>query len=268
MYCFNVCELTNLITLTTDYGANGPYPAMLRARFFQARPGIQLIDITHNISKFNIREAAYVLKNCFSFYPEGSLHLVDVSSDQLRSRDFILFDFQKHHFLVPDNGIVSLITDNAYLEVRRLTTDSHAPGGFDLLSHILPQLLAKNSWQAAEFGEIKDDYLQFTPIFPAVQGNRMQGNVQYIDSYGNVITNIDRLFFSRYVQGQPTIYLKRSHRGGDVIREIVQHYGDVPAGEIACFFGHNNFMQIAIHGGNAAQLLGLQVDDPILIEIA
>lgn len=241
---------------------------MLRARLYQARPTIPLIDITHNISKFNIREAAYVLKNCFSFYPDGSLHIVDVSSDQLRKRDFILFDFQNHHFLLPDNGMVSLITDNAYLEVRRIATPPQATGGFDLLSHILPQLLAQNSWQAAEFGEIIEDYLQFTPIFPAVQGDRMQGIVQYIDSYGNVITNIDWPFFKRYVQGQPTIYLKRSHRGGDVIREIVQHYGDVAAGEIACFFGQNNFMQIAIHGGNAAQLLGLQVDDPILIEIA
>jgi len=259
--------LIDYLTLTTDYGLNDPYPAMLRGSILTARPSVQLIDITHSISKFNIREAAYVLKNCYSFYPTGSLHLVDVSSSQINSRDFLFFAHNSHFFLLPDNGICSLLTDNAFIEPRRIEVPITHKGGFDLLTHVLPQLLASKNQLPEDFGPVDEHYAMFTPTFPSLQGNRLMGRVQYIDSYRNVITNIDRAFFERHVKRDYIIYLKRSHKGGDTITQIVHHFGEVDPGDIAGFFGQNDFLQIAMHGGNAADLLGLRIDDAIMIEI-
>lgn len=259
--------MIDYLTLTTDYGLNDPYLAMLRGSILSARPTVRLVDVSHNVHKFNIREAAYVLKSCYSYYPAGTLHVVDVSSFQITGRDFLLFAFNAHYFLVPDNGICSLLTENGFIEPRRMAVAADQQGGFDLLTAVLPRLLTEKELNPANFGPAVDDYAMFTPTFPSLQGNRIMGKVQYIDSYRNVISNIDRAFFEQHVKRDYIIYLKKSHRGGDEINRILSHYGDDEPGEIVAFFGQNNYLQIAVHGGNAADLLGLRVDDAIMIEI-
>ncbi len=259
--------MIDYLTLTTDYGLNDPYLAMLRGYLLSNRPVARIIDVSHNIHKFNIREAAYVLKSCYSFYPAGTLHIVDVSSAQMRSRNFLLFSFNQHFFLVPDNGICSLLTENGFIEPRRIDVAADQKGGFDLLTVVLPRVLAEKELELAQFGPIVADYAMFTPTFPSLQGNRIMGKVQYIDSYRNVISNIDRAFFEQHVKRDYIIYLKKSHRGGDEINQVLRHYADEEPGEIIGFFGQNDFLQIAVHGGNAAELLGLRIDDAIMIEI-
>lgn len=259
--------MIDYLTLTTDYGLNDPYLAMLRGSILSARPTVRLVDVSHNIHKFNIREAAYVLKSCYSYYPQGSLHVVDVSSSQIVGRDFVFFAFNGHFFLLPNNGICSLITENAFIEVRKIEVPANHKGGYDLLTAVLPRILAEKELNPTLFGPPTEDYAMFTPTFPSLQGNRIMGKVQYIDSYRNVISNIDRAFFEQNVKRAYIIYLKKSHRGGDEISRILSHYGDDEPGEIVAFFGQNDYLQIAVHGGNAADLLGLRIDDAIMIEI-
>jgi len=258
--------LIEYLTLTTDYGEKDPYLAMLRGSLMAALPSVRQIDITHNISKFNIREAAYVLKNCYAFYPEGSLHLVDVSGYNQNSRHWLLFGFAKHFFLVPDNGICSLITDNGWLEPRRIAIADQAQGSFDLIDHVLPQLTALAELTPEALGPAVSDYQLFTTVFPSMQGNRMMGQVLYTDSYGNVVTNIDKGYFDRNIREPYAVHLKRSHKGGNTIGRIQQHFNATELGETVAFFGHNGLLHIAIRGGSAAQLLGLRTDDPVMIE--
>ncbi len=259
--------MIDYLTLTTDYGLNDPYLAMLRGSILSTRPVVRVIDVSHNIHKFNIREAAYVLKSCYSFYPAGTLHVVDVSSAQIVGRNYLLFEFNKHFFLVPNNGICSLLTENGFIEPRKIAVPTDQRGGFDLLTAILPQILAEKELVLTNFGEAVEDYAMFTPTFPSLQGNRILGKVQYIDSYSNIISNIDRAFFEQHVKRDYIIYLKKSHRGGDEISRMLTHYSDDEPGEIICIFGQNDYLQIAMHGGNAADLLGLRIDDAIMIEI-
>lgn len=259
--------MIDYLTLTTDYGLNDPYLAMLRGSILSSRPVVRIIDVSHNIHKFNIREAAYVLKSCYSFYPPDTLHVVDVSSSQTISRDFLLFAFNKHFFLVPDNGICSLLTENGFIEARRIVVPTDHKGGFDLLTAVMPRILTEKVLDPALFGPVIEDYAMFTPTFPSLQGNRIMGKVQYIDSYRNIISNIDRAFFEQHVKRDYIIYLKKSHRGGDEINRILSHYSADEPGEIVGFFGQNDYLQIAVHGGNAAELLGLRIDDAIMIEI-
>lgn len=259
--------MIDYLTLTTDYGLNDPYLAMLRGSILSSRPVVRIIDVSHNIHKFNIREAAYVLKSCYSFYPPGTLHVVDVSSAQMLSRHYLLFSFNKHFFLVPDNGICSLLTENGFIAPRRINVVADQKGGFDLLTAVLPRVLSENELVLENFGPAVEDYAMFTPTFPSLQGNRIMGKVQYIDSYRNIISNIDRAFFEQHVKRDYIIYLKKSHRGGDEINRLLTHYIDEEPGEIVGFFGQNDYLQIAVHGGNAADLLGLRIDDAIMIEI-
>ena len=91
----------------------------------------------------------------------------------------------------------------------------------------------------------------------------IRGSVIYIDHYENVVVNITREQFEKNRAGRDfSIYIKRN----DAIREISTRYQDVPVGETLCLFNSNQYLEIAIHAGSAASMLGLTVDETVQID--
>jgi S-adenosylmethionine hydrolase len=263
--------VTNCITLTTDYGLSTSYVAAVKGQLIRQNPGLLLVDIAHNINKYNLQDAAFVLKNAYHFFPDKTLHLVDVSSLANEPAEFIYFEWSNHHFIMPDNGIASLLTNN-----DSLTTFVIPNGGrpvlhpFSFLNDVLPAIypLLQGESPLELFGPGQKQYFQLTNLLPFISGDTLQGKVMYIDDYENIITNIDRKIFKSLIKndGQMIIHLKKRYNHQNRVDKLVSSYEEVRAGEIACFFAHNNLLEISIRGGKAASLLGLRVDDPIFIE--
>ncbi len=101
-----------LLTLTTDYGLRDPYVAMLRGRLLSRFPHWRTEDISHNISKYDLVEAVYVLKTAFPFFPPGTVHLLDVGYRSKNQENpwpsFIVVRYQGHWFALPDQGLLPL----------------------------------------------------------------------------------------------------------------------------------------------------------------
>lgn len=259
------------VTLTTDYGLSDPYVAALKGQLLRQKPSLQLIDVAHNISKYNLQQAAYVLKNAFHFFPDGTLHLLDVSSTQNDQGEFLLFEFEGHYFVLPDNGICSLITHNAHIKPFLVPQGGRSSiYSFSLLRDVLPALQAFIEGGTPEelYGQPYEQYEQLTPLLPALNGSNLHGRILHVDSYENLITNIDRAIFKKLVgkEGNFIIHLKKRLNHENQVTKLVNSYEEVALSEIACFFGHNNLLQIALRGANASGLLGLRVGDPIFIE--
>lgn len=259
------------VTLTTDYGLSDPYVAALKGQLLRQKPSLQLIDVAHNISKYNLQQAAYVLKNAFHFFPDGTLHLLDVSSTQSEGGEFMLFEFEGHYFVVPDNGICSLLTQNALIKPFLVPQGGRGSVySFSLLRDVLPALQPFLEGESPEsvFGTAFENYEILTPFLPALSGNNLHGRILHVDSYENLITNIDRAIFKKLVgkEGNFVIHLKKRLNHENQVTKLVNSYEEVALSEIACFFGHNNLLQIALRGANASGLLGLKVGDPIFIE--
>jgi S-adenosylmethionine hydrolase len=261
------------ITLTTDYGLSDAYVAALKGQLLRQHPAAQLFDISHNISKYNLQQAAYVLKNAYHFFPDGTLHLVDVSNFNINAAEYMLFAFDGHYFVLPDNGLASLLTQNASLRTYLVPANGRtALHSFSMLNDVLPALqpFFTGSSMDDAYGPANEHYHMLMPFLPAISGNNLNGVVLHIDSYENLITNIDRPYFNSFMKGSGdfTIHLKRKVNHENRVTQIVTSYENVAPGNIACFFGHNNLLQIAIRGGNAASLLGMRVGDPVFIEKA
>jgi S-adenosyl-L-methionine hydrolase (adenosine-forming) len=259
------------ITLTTDYGLSDAYVAALKGQLLRQHPAAQLIDISHNISKYNLQQAAYVLKNAYHFFPDGSLHLLDVSNFNLDPAEYMLFAFDGHFFVMPDNGLASLLTQNAHLRTYLVPANGRtALHSFSMLNDVLPALQPFLTGASLEevYGPANEHYHMLMPFLPAISGNNLNGVVLHIDGYENLITNVDRAYFNSFMKGSNdfTIHLKRKINHENRVNQLVNSYEEVAPGNIACFFGHNNLLQIAIRGGNAASLLGLRMGDPIFIE--
>jgi S-adenosylmethionine hydrolase len=69
-----------IITLTTDLGHKDFYQAALKGSILSQLVTANIVDISHEVSAFNIPQAAFILKNAFYYFPKGTVHLIGIDS--------------------------------------------------------------------------------------------------------------------------------------------------------------------------------------------
>ena len=97
-----------VITLTTDFGTKDHYTALVKGAALRRIPEVCIVDISHNIQDFNIVQAAYVFRNSWAAFPEGTVHFITVNDLPKAARQFLLMTHQGHFFIAPDNGILPM----------------------------------------------------------------------------------------------------------------------------------------------------------------
>jgi S-adenosylmethionine hydrolase len=100
-----------IITLTTDFGHKDYSIAVIKAALLNHIPEATIIDISHQISPYNHSETAYILKNAFTAFPKGSIHIIGVESELTPENIHLAMEFEGHFFIGADNGIFSLIKE-------------------------------------------------------------------------------------------------------------------------------------------------------------
>jgi len=259
------------VSLTTDYGNSDAFAPVLNAQLRHVFPHLTISEVSHNIRKYDIRQAAHVLRSSFRFFPPSSLHLLDVSSSLYASPDHLFFAFEGHFFIVPDNGIASLITLGEPAFFYRLPEGGSVKGGsFRMLTEVLPCLavLREASDAREALGEPASDVFLHMVSVPLERDNILQAHVLYVDGYENIITNIDRGLFKRFLGPQYAwqLLLKKSYSDAETVQRLSDSVDDVEPGAVACYFGFDNLMQLGIRCGKASSLLGMKVDDALFVE--
>ena len=254
-----------IITLTTDLGQKDFYLAALKGSIMMQVPNAQIVDINNNISSFNISQAAFILKNSYSYFPKRSVHIVGVDCNDSRQTRFLALAYDGHYFVGADNGIFSLLTDAA--PTKMVEIDLRSETGF----HHFPLLniLAKAACHLANggvldiLGNLTAHMKENIMLQPVNVQNFLKGSIIYIDGYENAITNITyKLFETERANRRFQLTFRR----GESITKISKQYDDVPEGEKLCLFGISNHLEIAINKGKATSLLGLSIDGLVIIE--
>ncbi|MXV52433.1 hypothetical protein GS399_15770 [Pedobacter sp. HMF7647] len=254
-----------IITLTTDLGYKDFYQAALKGSLLSLLPAANIVDITHDISAFNIAQAAFVLKNAYPYFPKGTVHLIGIDSVYHKDTRYLAVKFRDHYFVGSDNGIFSLLFDQSAEEIVEL----HIMQDLKFLHFPLTDIFAKAATHLAKGGKLKDIGLQVNELEekmnlqPVIERDIIRGSVIYVDSFQNVITNITKDLFSRIQRNRDfALYFRRN----ESISKLSWHYNEVPEGEKLCLFGISNHLEIAINKGNASGLLGLNLGDIVRIE--
>ena len=99
-----------IITLTTDFGNKDHFVPALKGSILKEIPDATLVDVSHEISPFNIQECAYVLKNAYRAFPKGTIHIVGLDSEPSPENEHIVVYANGHFFIGANNGVISLIT--------------------------------------------------------------------------------------------------------------------------------------------------------------
>jgi hypothetical protein len=102
----------HIVTLTTDFGLQDYYVPVLKGAMLSRHAELNFVDVSHNIKNHDIVQAAFVLKNTWRSFPEGTIHVASVNNFGGERHRFLVILHQNHYFVGPDNGIFSLIFED------------------------------------------------------------------------------------------------------------------------------------------------------------
>ncbi|MFC2151610.1 S-adenosyl-l-methionine hydroxide adenosyltransferase family protein [Bacteroidota bacterium] len=252
-----------VITLTTDWNNDDFYLGAVKGAIYNSCIDATIVDITHQIKPFNIYQAAFILKNCHKFYPKGSVHIIGVKTEAFANQQFIAAEFEDRYFLGTDNGIFSLLfKDDDTVKFVLLDYERSSFPVLDVFSKVACKLI-----EGEEFDSLGNEVKEIerrVPLRATIDESSISGSVVYIDSFQNAITNVSNDLFKRIGKGRPfKIYVQSNHY---VISKINQSYQETSIGELLALFNSLNLLEIAINGGNAAELLNLDTNSTIRIK--
>lgn len=251
-----------IVTLTTDFGLQDYYSALVKGALLCAKPDLMIVDVSHNINNYDIVQAAFILRNTWKNFPEGSIHLIGVNDLASTAQRFLGLEHAGHCFIAPDNGLFALLFDQLEEPVYSLPVPEASVFPIkDVFAQTVWYLTQGQKFE--EFAEPITDMVQRITFQPVISPNRIRGAVIYIDQYENVISNISRELFERVGKNREfELYFKRH----DPILKLSRNYFDVAVGETLCLINSAEYLELAINMGKASSMLGLKLEDTIQID--
>lgn len=255
----------NIVTLTTDFGNKDGYVGAVKGVLLKVNPQIRVIDITQDISPFNILEGAMVLNSFYQFFPRGTIHLVVVDPGVGGKRKGVLIQTDNYFFVGPDNGVFSFVFEKEKIRQMVDLTNSryflHKPSSTFHARDIFAPVSAFLSLgvEIKEFGSLSRECYKFKLPQPKFRENGLSGEIIHIDRFGNLISNIS----SELLPEGKRIQVKIGQRR---IKSLSRFYSEERKGELVALIGSSNFLEIAVNQGNAQRLLKAKIGDKITVE--
>lgn len=257
--------MSQVITLTTDFGLKDGYVGCLKGVILNIAPEAAIVDLCHEIQAFDVISASLVVANSYRYFADGTIHVIVVDPGVGSSRRPVLVKVNKHYFVGPDNGIFSyLIANQANVKVYELTNSkwflenvSATFHGRDIFAPVAAHLASGR--QARELGRAIEPKSLVQEQMPSVEvkGKQIIGYVVYIDNFGNLITNI------------AAQHVKKSSRltiGKQQIGNLSRTYADVKSGQVTAFVGSHGFVEIAAFKAKAKNILRASIGNKVYLE--
>ena len=272
----------SIITLITDFGYKDHYVGQVKGEIYIKYPEANVIDISHEVSPFNIMEAAYILENCYKNFPENTVHIIDVDSERTKEKKHIIMYLDNHYFITADNGILSILSQNINPQkIYEITihedlnsVDSSTKIFTEVACHLAkggkPEIVGKNIEKIKSVKNLK----------PFLNDDQKQiiSSVIYIDNFGNVVTNLKKSYFEEIRKGRDFEISARNYK----FSKIYNKYSDIvnyttpssqrnDEGKGMVIFNSNDLLQISIYRSNpmnvgtASSLMGLKIYDSVTI---
>ncbi|MBK9329709.1 MAG: SAM-dependent chlorinase/fluorinase [Sphingobacteriales bacterium] len=250
-----------VITLLTDFGEKDYYVGLFKGDLYSSSPSAKIVDISHSIPPYDIVTAAFFLKNVYAHYPKGTIHIVRVNEQGLASQKILAAKYQNYYFIAPDNGILTLIFEDkpdliVEVNIKQVKLNTLE----EYYCRVVKEIIFNNS--IGSIGMAINDYVEKKFMTPAIQQDKIVGNVMYVDNFGNAITNIHIGEIERFGAEKQ---MRINYRKYDFIEQIVTNYSDVPPTYSLARFNSIGYLELCINGGSASDLLGLTTGDAVQI---
>ena len=266
-----------VITLTSDFGTKDHYVARIKAALLKFAPKSTVVDISNEVDHFNISAAAYLVRSTYLDFPEGSVHLIAMSNTLIPINRFIVVVAHKRFLIAPDNGIIPEIVSSEAIDEIRIIEAFKPLSGFhelDVLTRAAAHLA--NEGALSVLGSETDEIIQLQSRQARLSedAGRIEGEVIYIDHFGNAVTNIKKEDVEVRRNDRSIVIKARTHS----IQGIENSFQSFAAkmikstkkrnaaeGELLALFNSSNHLQLSVYGsvpqvtGSVVSLLGLEL---------
>ena len=255
-----------IITITTDFGNKDGFVGTLKGVIWGICPSAQIADISHEITHQNILEGEFALWRAYSFFPSGTVHIAVVDPGVGTKRRPIAARLGGHTFVGPDNGLFTPMYEDAEqygltMEIVHLAVEkywlhnvSHTFHGRDIFAPVAAHLA--NGLPLTHLGPALRDPIRIKMPKPEKTAKGWRAHVIMIDIFGNLTTDLP-------AEAVPKSKNVTFRVGGQDVRGLAQSYGHKKPGELIALVDSEDFVEIAVVNGSAAQATGAQVGDVV-----
>ncbi len=252
-----------VIGFLTDFNTVDPYIGIVKGVIADINPRAKVIDLTHNIPAQDVVSGALMLAGAYRYFPKGTIFLAVVDPGVGSGRKAIIAQGRGYQFVLPDNGLISFVHSEGqdkgtlryfYIENKKYLLEEtsrtfHARDVFGPVAAHLSRGVA-----AHQFGSKCTTPTLYSWDAPVKEENSVHGKILYIDTFGNLITNIRPDDISS-ITGPKVAHIP----GVKGLIPLRSTYSDVSPGKPLCLPGSFGFLEIAVNQGSAAESLGVSV---------
>ena len=258
-----------VITLTTDFGLRDSYVAIMKGVILSICPSVRIIDISHEVRKFDVLSGAFILASAFSYFPKGTIHVGVVDPGVGTERKAIAIKTKNYFFIGPDNGLLTLaskidgiveirLIENEELFLQNVSSTFH---GRDIFAPVAAHIA--RGVKVEEIGRRIDDFINLSLEFGKIEEGKIKGKIVHIDRFGNLITSIEGKLLLDMIDygGKVTMELGDEH----FELPLLKSYGYAKEGDLLLTIGGSGFVEISVNKGSAFKRLGASVGEKVIL---
>ena len=272
------------LLLQSDYGLQDGAVAELKGVAYTVSPALKVVDVTHLITPYDIREAAYRLRQVAPFWPAGTVFvsIVDPGVGTPR-RSVVMKTKTGQFFITPDNGTLTFVAELlGVAEVREIDEKvNRLPGsewsatfhGRDVYAYTGARL-ASGAITFEQVGPSRGtEYVALAIPLSAATARAVKGIVVVLDQpFGNLWTNIDTAQVSAIgIKVGEKVRVRISHAGKPLWTAMVLYgrtFGDVPVGKPVLYVNSLNRLALALDQENFAKRYGIAAGEDWVLEVS
>jgi S-adenosylmethionine hydrolase len=265
----------SIIALLTDFGTEDAYVGVMKGVILSINPAATVIDVCHAVDPQDLIGAAYLINSIYKYFPKGTIHIIVVDPGVGGNRAIAAVELAEQIFLVPDNGVLTLLMDendiDAIVRVENphyfFNEVSHTFHGRDIFAPVASHL--SNGVPIDQLGRSLNpkDLVRLNISKPYLSdNNELIGTIISIDRFGNCVSNIDDNCLKEFVQNSPekTLEIKVNKT---VIKSLSKSYLNAMPGGPVAVIGSFGFLEIAINCGNASRRLHVSKGDTVALKL-
>ncbi|UCF79711.1 MAG: SAM-dependent chlorinase/fluorinase [Candidatus Eiseniibacteriota bacterium] len=262
--------MRSVIAIMTDFGAGDWYVGTMKGIIAGINPDVLLVDVTHDITPCSVLEAAFALKSCHRFFPQGTVFLVVVDPGVGTERRPLAVEAGGRFFVGPDNGVFGLVLQDepptACVEIRQdPPPESSTFHGRDIFAPAAARLSLGRKLN--ELGTEAEEPVKLSlPEPKRIFQDEFQGEVIYVDRFGNLVTNIPAQLATPS-GGRPRVKVLTFTQRGVSISRACLSYAELGRGEPGILMGSAGYLEVALFGASAAKALGVESGEPFTLTL-
>ncbi|MBV2195781.1 MAG: SAM-dependent chlorinase/fluorinase [Flavobacterium sp.] len=272
----------SIITLTTDFGHKDYFVGALKGKILSEHKEAIIVDISHEIDLFNTLEASYCIEAAYRNFPKGTIHIIGVDSERVGDTQHIAMQWDDHYFICADNGILNSLIQKK-IPQKMVAITIHDRLNIDASDMDVFVAVACHIARGGLLNVIGKEIQSLKPVSVLTSSitddlSEIKGQIVYIDSFGNCVTNISQRQFNETIRGRKFEIIIKNKK----FSRLHKSYSDFPVsdvkqlkdleGDFLALFNENGYLEIAIYKsnpktvGSAATLLGLHFRDTVSIK--